>query len=85
MSDVSAVVKMDESPPGRGRPNQAVVDQANKDQGTWEQIRRFHLLPEELTQETGELTPTLKVKRRVVDEKYEAQIREMYPEVWAWA
>ncbi len=60
---------------------QAVVDQVNKDLGTWEQIKRFHLLPEELTQETGELTPTLKVKRRVVDEKYEAQIREMYPEV----
>ena len=59
---------------------QAVVDQVNKDLGTWEQIKRFHLLPEELTQETGELTPTLKVKRRVVDAKYEAQIREMYPE-----
>ena len=59
---------------------QQAVDEVNKDLGRWEQIKRFHLLPAEMTQETGELTPTLKVKRRVVDEKYQTVIDAMYPD-----
>jgi long-chain acyl-CoA synthetase len=58
---------------------QAAVDEVNRDLGSWEQIKRFHLLPAELTQDTGELTPSLKVKRRVVDDKYKTVIDAMYP------
>ena len=44
-----------------------------------EQIRKFKLLDAEWTQETGELTPSLKVKRRIINEKYNNEIEEMYP------
>ncbi|HOW82665.1 MAG TPA: long-chain fatty acid--CoA ligase [Spirochaetota bacterium] len=44
-----------------------------------EQIRKFKLLEAEWTQQTGELTPSLKVKRRIINEKYSKEIEEMYP------
>jgi long-chain acyl-CoA synthetase len=44
----------------------------------YERVRRVALLAEEFTIDGGELTPTLKVKRRVVDEKYGELIDELY-------
>ena len=49
---------------------QTVVDEVNSKVGPVEQIKKFKILPQDLAQETGELTPTLKVKRNVVNEKY---------------
>ena len=43
-----------------------------------EHIRKFAILPRDLDQENGELTPTLKVKRRVVEDNWSANIEEMY-------
>ncbi len=44
----------------------------------FEKVKKFALLPNELTVESGELTPTLKVRRRIVDEKYRDVIGELY-------
>ncbi len=46
--------------------------------GRVEQIKKFSFIMEELTQEGGELTPTMKLKRKVIAEKYSDQIDEMY-------
>jgi long-chain acyl-CoA synthetase len=50
-----------------------------KDYGRVEQIRKFVLLESEWSQDTGEMTPTMKLKRKVIREKYEKQIESLYP------
>ena len=54
------------------------IDTLNKTLGNWEQIKYFTLLPHAFTEESGEITPTLKIKRRVVAQKYAPQIEAMY-------
>jgi long-chain acyl-CoA synthetase len=60
---------------------QAVVDQINKDLPPYETLKRFILADHEFTQETGELTPTLKVKRKLVTQTYKRQLDALYDEV----
>lgn len=54
------------------------IEKLTKDLSQYEKVKKFALLEDELTVEGGELTPTLKVKRRVVDEKYKNVIEEIY-------
>ena len=56
----------------------AEIARANADRAPFEQIKTFGLLERELTQEAGELTPSLKVKRRVINEKYAGVIEALY-------
>jgi long-chain acyl-CoA synthetase len=56
----------------------AAVDAVNVHLAQFEQIKKFALLPAEFSQANGELTPTLKVKRRVVEEKYRDVIEKLY-------
>ena len=57
---------------------QKAIDEVNAVVGPVEQIKRFVILDHDLSQETGELTPTLKVKRNVVHEKYAGLVDEVY-------
>ncbi len=57
---------------------QEIVDEANPNFSHIEQIKKFVLLSAPWTTETGEMTPTLKVKRRVIREKYKSVIDEIY-------
>jgi long-chain acyl-CoA synthetase len=57
---------------------QQAVDGVNRDLGRSEHVRRFAILPRELEQEQAELTPTLKVRRRVCEEHFRAEIDRLY-------
>src|SRR5215211_6445189 len=57
---------------------QTAVDDVNSHVGPVEQIKRFAILDHDLSQETGELTPTLKVKRNVVHEKFADVVDRVY-------
>jgi long-chain acyl-CoA synthetase len=57
---------------------QRAVDEVNSHVGPVEQIKRFEILDHDLSQETGELTPTLKVKRNVVHEKFAGVVDAVY-------
>jgi long-chain acyl-CoA synthetase len=57
---------------------QAALDKANEKYAQVEQVKRFFILDHDLSQETGELTPTLKVKRNVVNQKYAGRFDELY-------
>jgi long-chain acyl-CoA synthetase len=59
---------------------QEVVDKVNEKFARVEQVKKFRVLPHDLTLETGELTPSMKVKRNVVYEKYADVFADMYDE-----
>jgi long-chain acyl-CoA synthetase len=54
------------------------VAQANRELASFESVKYFRILPRDLSVETGELTPSLKVKRKVMAERYRREIEEMY-------
>jgi long-chain acyl-CoA synthetase len=55
-----------------------IVEEKNSQLQSYAKIKKFTVLPADFTQEGGELTPTLKVKRKVVSEKYRQAIEELY-------
>ena len=55
-----------------------VVDDVNRDLSRFEQIKRYTILPRDFTAEDGEVTPTLKLKRRVCQEHFAAEIEALY-------
>ncbi|HEY3192982.1 MAG TPA: AMP-dependent synthetase/ligase [Solirubrobacterales bacterium] len=54
------------------------LDKVNEKFARVEQVKKFEILPHDLSQETGELTPTMKVKRNVVAEKFEKDVDALY-------
>ena len=57
---------------------QAALDAANGAFAQYERIKKFAILPGEFSVDTGELTPTLKVKRKEVERKYAAVLEALY-------
>jgi long-chain acyl-CoA synthetase len=57
---------------------QSVVDEANRDRSRFEHVRRFAIMPRDFTMEHGEVTPTLKLRRRAVSEHFQSEIEGLY-------
>ncbi|AJR03466.1 AMP-dependent synthetase/ligase [Siansivirga zeaxanthinifaciens] len=57
---------------------QEEIDHANKNFGNWEQIKKFEITPDVWSIDAGHLTPTMKLKRKVIKEKYLNLIEKIY-------
>ncbi|MDE3162138.1 MAG: long-chain fatty acid--CoA ligase, partial [Acidobacteriota bacterium] len=57
---------------------EAIVQEANAGLANFETIKRFKVVAEEWTQVTGELTPSMKLKRRTVNERYASVVAALY-------
>ena len=56
----------------------AAVDDANRGRSSFEQIKRFSILPRDFSADEGEVTPTLKLRRRVAEQHFTREIDELY-------
>jgi long-chain acyl-CoA synthetase len=73
------LVALIEADDGAGEDEvQKAIDEANNDLAKIEQVKKFKILDRELSQDEGELTPTLKLKREKVYENFEEEIDALY-------
>ena len=77
---MAALVTLEEGVPLEGIEEkvQALVDQVNRNRSRFEQIKHFAILPRDFSADEGEITPTLKLKRRVCQEHFAAEIEALY-------
>jgi long-chain acyl-CoA synthetase len=77
---VTALITLAEDVPTEGAEEemQRVVDDVNKELSRFEQIKRFTILQRDFSAEEGEVTPTLKLKRRVCQEHFADEIEALY-------
>ncbi len=59
---------------------QDAVDDANRERSRFEQVKRFTVLPRDFTMDEGEITPTLKLRRRAVQDHFADEIEALYAE-----
>ena len=77
---VAALITLEAGVPRDNAEEQirTVVDDVNRDLSRFEQIKRFAILPRDFSGDDGEITPTLKLKRRVCQEHFAAEIEQLY-------
>ncbi len=57
---------------------QNAVDDVNRERSRYEQIKRFTVLPREFSLERDEVTPTLKLRRKIILEHFEDEVEKLY-------
>jgi long-chain acyl-CoA synthetase len=76
--DRAAAIKQGLDDAGIKAHIQKTIDGVNANLGNWETIKYFSLLPEDFTEQSGELSLKMDVKRKVVEQHYQDQIESMY-------
>jgi len=66
------------SMPEVARLIESEIEQRNRQLASFETIKRFHVLPRDFSIEDGEMTPTLKIKRKVVVQKFQKELESLY-------
>src|SRR6266545_2482680 len=74
--DPDVTAQLDEE--AKQRRVQEIVDAVNRDRSRYEQIKKFAIVPRDFSAEEGEVTPTLKLKRRVVEQHFASAIEQLY-------
>jgi long-chain acyl-CoA synthetase len=62
---------------------EGIIEEANQNLARFEKLKRVLLVPDEFTADNGALTPTLKLRRRIIEERYRTQIDELYAQAEA--
>jgi long-chain acyl-CoA synthetase len=81
---VVALIALDEDEAGGMPPEDRetavheIVEGVNRNRSRYEQIKRFAIVPRDFSAEEGELTPTMKVKRRIVEQNFAEEIEQLY-------
>ena len=80
---VSALITLDEAEVAKANGDlqalvQQVVDDVNSKLSRYEQVKRFAIVSREFNSEQGEVTATLKLKRRVIEERFADEIERLY-------
>jgi long-chain acyl-CoA synthetase len=78
---LTALITLDEAAKGLSDPEgliQELVDEVNADKASFEQVKRFKILDRDFSAEHDEVTPTLKLRRKVVAEHFADEIEELY-------
>jgi long-chain acyl-CoA synthetase len=80
---VAALITLDEAEVAKANGDlqalvQQVVDDVNSKLSRYEQVKRFAIVSREFNSEQGEVTPTLKLKRRVIEERFADEIERLY-------
>jgi len=80
---VTALITLDEAEVAKANGDvqalvQQAVDDVNGELSRFEQIKRFAIVPREFSAEEGEVTPTLKLKRRVIEQRFADEIEGLY-------
>ena len=80
---VTALITLDEAEVAKANGDvqtlvQQAVDDVNRELSRFEQVKRFAVVPREFSAEEGEVTPTLKLKRRVIEERFAEEIERLY-------